>query len=106
MKKIEVLDNQKFSRKYDRVYRAIQQYPRLTAQYGLKEHMSKEEFIREIGSWDAKKMFSFVDAVPDTAVLAETKRYLSRNDSDQRHADYIDRICRIWDDVLGRAGMK
>jgi hypothetical protein len=106
MKKIEILDDKKFSRKYNRVYRAIQQYPRLTAQYGLKEHMSKEEFIREIRSWDKNKMFSFVNAVPDTVVLAETKHYLSRNDSDQHHADYIGRICQIWDDALGRAGLK
>lgn len=106
VEKVGALDNQKFIRTYDRAYQTIRQYPRLMEQYGLKEHMRKEEFLQQLSSWDKNKMFSFIDALPDELIIAETRRYLARSESSQRHTDYISRICQIWDDVLGRFGMK
>jgi hypothetical protein len=106
VKKISDLDDVKFRRKYARAYQAIKGFPGFSGTYGFKEGTTKEELIKKISSWDNRKMCEMIDAIPDTAIAAEFKRYLSVKTGKTQKTGTLEQASWVWDEVIGKIGLK
>jgi Mg/Co/Ni transporter MgtE len=95
------MSDEKFNKRYARVYRVIRYMPdKLKSEYGIAENMSREQVIKNINSLDKDRMYEIVDAIPDTAIANEFKRYLDRKKQDIAKSNTFEQVNRFWSDML------
>lgn len=106
IEKLNSLDNKKFRIKYARAYKAIKGSPSFTLSYGFRDDMAKEELIKKIKSWNKKKMFEIIDAIPDEIISVEFKRYLNAKTAKSQKGEELEQVAWTWNEIIERLGIK
>lgn len=105
-KRLRSMDEERFQKRYARVYGVIKHSPLLLQKYGFREGMSAGELADKLDSWDKHKLSSIVDGIPDSAIASEFKKYVSGESRDARNADTGEQISWVWNRVSRELGAK
>jgi hypothetical protein len=98
IEKLNKMDEEKFKKRYAKIYEAIKDLPSdLKVSYGITEHMSKEQAIKNIELLDKKKIYETVDSVPDTIIAKQFKQYLSEKKQEIEKSNIVEHINKLWD---------
>jgi uncharacterized protein YdbL (DUF1318 family) len=101
--KINKVQPDKFKRKYAKIYESIKELPpKLKNKYGIVEDMPKEQLIRDVESLDKKKIYEFIDSVPNNIIVKEFKGYLNENKQGAKDSNLIKDINEFWNKVLAK----
>lgn len=106
MEKLNRMDEQKFQRRYARVYPVIKDAPAIVNHYGFKEKTPKPEVISKIKGMDKKDMLAAVDAIPDKAIARQFKLYLLEKKQSLQKSGSVEQITEIWNRLIGNMGFK
>jgi len=99
--KLNKMDEEKFQRRYAKVYEVIKDLPfRLKVSYGVTEHMTKEQAIKNIESLDKKKIYEIIDLVPDTIIANNFKQYLNKRKQVTQKSNIVEQINKFWNKML------
>ena len=101
--RINNIPSDKFKIKYAQVYETLKDLPpELKTKYGITENMSKEQVIKDIELSDKKSIYESINAVPDTFIVKEFKKYLNQKKQDTRKADLVKEINVFWNKILAK----
>ncbi len=104
--KINKMDEGSFHARYLDIYEHLHDCHFFTSNYGLRENMTREEAIEKIRLLDRQKMYAIVDALPDTVIANEFKRYLYKNKMETPKADEIEKFFEVIKKMLGEIKRK
>lgn len=95
--KINRMDEEKFRKRYARLYEVIKELPAsFQVKYGFKEDMTKEEAVKTITSFNKKKMCRMIDSVPEAVIAAEFKRYLNAKQKELQKYNIAEQVKYFW----------
>lgn len=101
IEKINSMDEEKFNKRYAKVYRVIKELPPdLKSAYGIDEQMTKREVIRQIELSDKKKLYKVIDAVPDEIIARQFKEYLNKKKQGIENSRITGQIKKFWSRVV------
>lgn len=106
---LKAMEERKFKKRYDSVYRMIKKYPSIGEKFGLRENMNKQDAIALLKSFDKNKTCALVDSVPDEAIAGKFKSYLSRHQPDEEDPEgesLLERVNGFWINVREKAGIR
>lgn len=90
-----------YRRQYARRYRVIKDLPDgLKKKYGLVEHLPKDRMIAVIRSWDKKKSYEIIEAVPNETLAREVGVYFHAGDKGEKDKGFMQKVQIVWKDVL------
>ena len=99
--KLNKMDTEKFQRRYAKVYEVIKDLPPdLKVSYGVAEHMTKEQIIKNIESFDKKKINEAIDYIPDTIVVKQFRKYLSEKKQEIQKGKLVEQINKFWNKII------
>lgn len=102
--KINKMDEEKFNRRYAKVYNAVKDLPEnLKKEYKITEDKSREQAIKDIQSLDKKQIYKALDAVPDTIIANNFKRYLNEKKEELQKTNLAQQINKVWDKITQKA---
>lgn len=105
--KINKMDEEKYQRRYAKVYEVIKDLPsHLKVDYEITEHMSKEQVIKHIELLDKKKAYKMIDSIPDTFIANKFKQYLSEKKQEFQKSNVVEQINQLWNKMLEKVGKK
>ena len=106
IEKLSKMDEEKFRRRYAKVYEAIKDLPpKLKDSYGITEAMAKEQAIKNIESFDKKKIYETIDSIPDTIIVKQFKQYLSEKKQEMRKGGLVEQINKLWDKMIRKVNV-
>lgn len=99
--KLNKMDAEKFQRRYAKVYEVIKDLPSdLKVSYGVTEHMTKEQVIKNIESFDKEKINGTIDSIPDTIIVKQFKKYLSEKKQEIQKSNLAEQINKFWNKII------
>lgn len=102
--KLKKMENEKFKERYTKVYRVIKDLPpKLKVSYAITEDMTKEQAIRNIESFDKKKMYEMIDSIPDTIIAQQFRQYLSEKKQAIQKSNIVEQINKFWHKIIRKA---
>jgi len=106
IEKLNKMDEEKFKRRYAKVYEVIKDLPlELKVSYGITEHMSKEQVIKNIESFDKKKIYETIDFIPDKIIATQFKQYLSEKQQEMRKSNLVEQINKFWNKMIKKVNI-
>lgn len=102
--KINKMTEEKFRKRYDKVYAVLKGFPdKLKADYGINQAMTKEQAIKSIELLDKDKAYTAIDFIPDEIIAAEFKRYLVVKGGQIQKSSLIKQINNLWRKISVKA---
>jgi len=102
--KLNSMDEEKFQRRYVKIYEVIKDLPpALKARYKISEQMTKQEAIQNIQSLDKKKIYEMIDLIPDTLIAKHFKQYLKNKKQQIQKSDIVEQIKNSWNKIIEKA---
>ena len=99
--KLNKMDAEKFQRRYAKVYEVIKDLPPdLKVSYGVTEHLTKEQVIKNIESFDREKINETIDSIPDAIIVKQYKKYLSEKKQEIRNSNLAGQINKFWNKII------
>lgn len=99
--KLNKMDMEKFQKRYAKIYEVIKAWPpTLKSNYRVTEHMTREQAIKNIESFDKKKIYEMIDAIPDTIITKQFKKYLSEEKQEMQKSNLAEQINKFWNKML------
>jgi hypothetical protein len=106
IEKLNKMDEEKFKRRYAKVYEGIKDLPNeLKVSYGITEHMPKEQVIKDIESFDKEKIYETIDSIPDKIIATQFKQYLSEKQQEMRKSNLVEQINKFWDKMTEKVNI-
>jgi hypothetical protein len=96
--KLNKMDAEEFQRQYTKVLHVRPFY--LKFSYIVKEHMTKEQVIKDIESLDKKKIYAIIDSIPDKAIIDNFKQYLSNKKQEILNSNIVKQINKLWNKMI------
>ncbi len=104
---INNMDEEKFKRRYAKVYDAVKDLPAdIKKEYKISENKTKEQAIKDIQSLDKKQIYKTLDAVPDTIIANNFKQYLNEKKQELQKTNLAEQINKIWNKITQKAEKK
>ncbi len=101
--RLNKMEEERFRKQYAKVYGVIKDLPpKLKVTYGITEHMTKEQAIKNIESLDKKKIYETIDSVPDTIIANQFKQYLSGKKQEIQKSNVVEQISNFWNKMIGK----
>lgn len=100
IKKINKMDEEKFSKRYVEVYKVIKYCPVLMARYQVNEDMTKKQAIAKIKLLDKKQLYDAIDLIPDSVIAGLFKEYLHKKGQDIRQGKLIEQVKQVWNKIV------
>lgn len=101
--RLNKMDEEKFRRRYAKVYEVIKDLPpKLKASFRVTEHMTKEQVIKNIESFDKNKIYETIDSIPDTIIAKEFKQYLREKKQEIQKSNVVEQINNFWDKMISK----
>ena len=101
--KLNKMDADKFRRRYAKVLEVIKDLPSdFQISYGVSEQMTKEEVIKDIESFDKKKINEAIDSIPDTIIVKQFKKYLSEKKQEIQKGKLAEQINKFWNKIVDK----
>jgi len=105
--KLKKSDENKFRRQYLKAYDSVKDCPSFTSRYGLAQDLTKTEAIDLINSFDKKKIYEMIEAVPNSLIASQFKSYLAKKKEEIKKSDIPGQIGRFWGQMVkGAYGKK
>ena len=102
-RKIINMDEDKFRKRYAKVYEVIGNLPaRIKSVYGIREVMSREEAARSIKILDKNKAYEIIDVIPDKMIADQFRQYLQKKKQDIKNSNLAEQINQFWNKVTGK----
>jgi hypothetical protein len=106
IEKLNKMDEEKFRRRYAKVYEVIKDLPpNFKVSYGITEHMSKEQVIKNIESFDKEKIYETIDSIPDKIIATQFKQYLSEKQQEIRKSNLVEQINKFWNKMIEKVNI-
>ncbi len=106
IEKLSKMDEEKFRRRYAKVYEVIKDLPhKLRVSYGITQEMPKEQAIKNIGSFNKKKIYETIDSIPDTIIAQQFKQYLSEKKQEIQKSNLIEQVNKLWDEMIHKVNV-
>lgn len=101
--KLHKMDEVKFQRQYAKMYEIIKELPpAVKKSYGVTEHMAKEQAIKNTESLDKKKAYELIDAIPDTVIARQFKKYLSERKQEIQKSGLVEQVTKFWNRMVDK----
>jgi hypothetical protein len=99
------MDEEKFQRRYARVYQVIKDAPPVLSRYGFKEEMAKSAVINKIKSMEKKEMSGVIDSIPDAVIASQFKLYLNEKKQPLVKSNPVEQITGFWNKLIVNTGL-
>lgn len=104
IEKIKAMDEEKFEKRYAKVFLVINELPRkVKATYGINETMTKDQVVRKINSWNKKKICGIIDSIPEELIVKYFKEYINKSKQNVKDSNLIEQIRSFWERIIRRA---
>ncbi len=104
IEKIKAMDEEKFKKRYAKVYLVINELPRkVKTTYGINETMTKEQVIRKINSWNKKKICGVIDSIPEELIVKYFKEYINKSKQHVKDSSLIEQVRSFWERIIRRS---
>ncbi len=104
--KLSKIDKYKFQSRYAKVYAVIKDLPyHLKTKYGITEHMTKEQVIKDIESLDKKRIYEIIDSIPDKIIANQFKQYLDNKKQGIQKSNMVKQINRFWNELIRKVNI-
>ena len=101
--KLKKMNEAKFNKKYAAAFKVIKDLPpKLKADYGITESMTKERAIQNIESLDKKKVYEMIDSIPDEIIAGQFKQYLREKKEEIEKSGIVEQINKFWNKIIGK----
>ena len=101
--KLNKMDTDKFRRRYAKVFEVIKDLPpELKSKYGVTVHMTKEQTIKNIESFDKETINETIDSIPDTIIVKQFKKYLSEKKQEIQKGKLAEQINKFWNKIVDK----
>ena len=101
--KLNKMDANKFRRRYAKVFEVIKDLPPdFKISYGVSEQMAKEQLIKDIESFDRRRMNEAIDSIPETIIVKQFKKYLSEKKQEIQKGKLTEQINKFWNKVVDK----
>ena len=101
VKSLLKMNEEKFQKRYSEIYDVLKDIPlELRTHYGVTEHMTKEEVIRDVRSLDKKDLIQIIDGIPDQAVIKHVKNYLRHKADQAKDQIFLQQIDSLWKRII------
>lgn len=102
VRRIQNMDEAKFRRRYNEFYKIASGSSGISASYGLKPNLTKEEAIGKLKSYNKQKMYTMIDSFSDRAVALSFKQYLRQRRQSLSGSNIVDKAGQAWNKLIGR----
>jgi len=104
--KLNKMDNDKFRKRYAKVYKVIKDLPySLRYRYKINEYTTKEQAIMDVESLDKDEIYQIIDAVPDDTIACQFKQHLRYKKQTVQKDNLITQINNYWNDLLKKINL-
>lgn len=103
IEKIRKMTDEKFNRRYAKIYNLLKSYPHFCARYGFTESLTKNKAIIKITILDKKTIYEMIDAVPARLIANEFKSYLRARQVDLQKSNLSVQVQQFWNKVTKAA---
>jgi len=105
IEKLNNMDEEKFQRRYARIYQVIKDAPPVLSRYGFKQEMAKSAVINKIKAMEKKEMSGLIDAIPDAVIASQFKLYLNEKKQPLVKSNPVEQITGFWNKLIANAGL-
>ena len=94
----------KFQKQYTEIYIVLKDIPpELRLHYGIIEHMSKEEAIKEIRRIRKSDLIELIDKIPDQFIVKYVKDFLGQKACQLKDKAFLQQIDSLWNKLIQKA---
>jgi len=105
--KLNNMDEEKFQRRYIKVYEVIKDLPfPVKVNYRITEHMTREEVIRNIRLLNKEKIYTIIDSLPDAFIANHFKQYFIEKKQEIQKSNIVEQIRNLWNKIIGKVEEK
>lgn len=102
--KLNNMDEEKFERRYVKVYEVIKDLPSsLRTRHKVTGHMTKQEAVQNIQSLNKKKICEIIDFVPDTIIANHFKQYLKKKKQEIQKSNIVAQVQDFWNKIIKKS---
>ena len=92
IKSLLKMNEAKFQKRYTEIYDVLKSVPlALRIHYGVTEHMTKKDAIKDIRRLDKTDLVQIIDGLPDQVIIQYVKNYLQHKDQ-----IFLQQIDSLW----------
>jgi hypothetical protein len=99
------MDEQKFQRRYTRVYAVIKDSTAILNRYGFKQDTTKTNIISKIKTMDKKEMLAVIDSISDTAITRQFRLYLLERKQTLENSNSVEQMVGMWNRLIKNMGL-
>jgi len=104
IRRINKMNEAKFRKKFTEIYAIIKDLPiSIKLEYGIREDMTKEQVVKEIGSLNKAAIYRLIDQIPDTFITSQFRNYLVRGKQEIQQNNLAAQISKVWDKMTSNA---
>ncbi|MFA5089939.1 MAG: hypothetical protein WC510_02745 [Candidatus Omnitrophota bacterium] len=100
------MDDEKFLRRYAKIYSVIKDCPFIVRRYGIREDMTREEAIYKIRDLNKKEAYKIIDSIPDRVIALEFRKYLSEKRRQIGSSSLVAQINAAWAKFTRAVGVR
>ena len=104
IKALSKMKEAKFQKRYTEIYNVLKDLPpELLTHYGITEHMTKQEAIKEIRHIDKSDLVEIIDKIPDQVIVKHVKSYLQQKAYQLKDKTFLQQIDSLWKKFIQKA---
>jgi len=104
IRKIDKMNEIKFRKKFKEIYIIIKDLPiSIRLEYGIREDMTKEQVMGEIGSLNKATIYRLIDRIPDTFIATQFRNYMVHGKQEIQQNNLAGQIGKIWEKMTSKA---
>ncbi|MCX5713997.1 MAG: hypothetical protein NT033_04135 [Candidatus Omnitrophica bacterium] len=91
------MDDLVFKKRYSKVYSVLKDLPEdIISKYGISQDMTRQEAIEQLRDLNKKKIYEFIDLIPDAVVAQQFRQYLLRHKAELEKLNILGQINIFW----------
>lgn len=103
IKKLDKMNEEKFRARYIKAYAVMEKCTFLAVRYGINEKIDKAQAIGIIRALDKGAIYEIIDAIPDTVIAVQFRRYIYRKRQEITGKNLFERIDQVWNRVIQKS---
>lgn len=104
--KLEKMNEEKFRKRYAKIYETINGCPSLALASGLKPDLTRQEAVDKIKSLNKERLYGLMDSVPNSFIASQFRLYLEGKKEKIKKNTLLVQIQQFWDNMARKAVSK
>ncbi len=98
------MNEAKFQKRYTKIYDVLKSIPlELRTHYGVTEHMTQKDAIRDIRRLDKTDLVQIIDGIPDQVIIKYAKDYLRHKAHQVKDQIFLQQIDSLWKKITQKS---